>query len=148
VTDFISDILNDDSVSNTVSIIPFSIGVPVILPGENIAGGVSVGCSFVGKLKPQYQKVDLDFWYNKFHINNSNTPSEKAQSYSYDRSLYSYYQDVIGPATGNSMDNMITKGWCVKMRIMAAAWVKMCTAVMPIRVQGCLITMMSFLNRV
>ena len=114
VTDFISDILNDESVSNTVSIIPFSIGVPVILPGENIAGGVSVGCSFVGKLKQQYQKVDLDFWYNKFYINNSNTPAEKAQSYSYDHALYNYYQDVIGPATGHTIDNMVTKGWCVK----------------------------------
>lgn len=113
VTTFLTEVLNDGS-ANTVGIIPFSIGVPVILPGENIAGGNNFGCSYVGKLKQEYAKVNLDFWYNKIRVNSTSTLAELTQSYNYDSSLYSYYQSVIMPATGYSLSAMVAKGWCVK----------------------------------
>ncbi|HFP9328082.1 TPA: TadE/TadG family type IV pilus assembly protein [Raoultella planticola] len=115
VTEFIGEVLNDDSVTNTVGIIPFTAGVSVILPGENIAGGGNFGCSYVGKFLPKYAGVDLDFWYNKIRFNTTaTTPTEVLQSYNYDSLLYGWYNDVVSPATGFSIDEMVNKGWCVK----------------------------------
>lgn len=115
VTEFIGEVLNDDSVTNTVGIIPFTAGVSVILPGENVAGGNNFGCSYVGKFQKKYAKVDLDFWYNKIRFNTSlATPTEITQSYQYDQLLYNWYNNVVRPATGYSINDMINKGWCVK----------------------------------
>lgn len=116
VTDFMREILNNNDANNTVGIIPFGTGVPVILPGKNIAGGNNFGCSTVGKLNPKYQNVDFDFWYNKMFARSStiSTPSETKQSYNYDNLLYDYYRNIIGPATGLNINDMVNKGWCVK----------------------------------
>ncbi|HHG8774038.1 TPA: TadE/TadG family type IV pilus assembly protein [Raoultella planticola] len=115
VTEFIGEVLTDDSVTNTVGIIPFTAGVSVILPGENIAGGNKFGCSYVGKLAPKYSKIDLDFWYNKMRFTTTiDTPTELMQSYYYDSLLYAWYQNVVSPATGYTINNMVSKGWCVQ----------------------------------
>ncbi|MEX0564188.1 hypothetical protein EC841_101400 [Raoultella ornithinolytica] len=115
VTEFIGEVLSDDSVNNTVGIIPFTAGVSVILPGKNIAGGNKFGCSYVGKLASKYSKVDLDFWYNKMRFTTAiATPTELMQSYYYDSLLYAWYQNVVSPATGYTINNMVDKGWCVQ----------------------------------
>ncbi|ATA19280.1 hypothetical protein AWC35_07935 [Gibbsiella quercinecans] len=114
VTEFMDEILSDES-SNTVGIIPFTSGVSVILPGENIAGGNNFGCSHVGKLKSEYAGVDLNFWYNKkLYYYSSSLPAQTSQYYQLDQSLYNYYKNVVSPATGYSMDDMVNKSWCVK----------------------------------
>lgn len=115
VTKFMDEILSDGS-SDTVGIIPFTAGVSVILPGTNIAGGNNFGCSYVGKLKPEYAKLDLDFWYNKVRYTPaiSTTPSATMQSYYYDQALFNYYQWIVSPATGYNLKEMVNKGWCVK----------------------------------
>ncbi|MDF7680772.1 hypothetical protein PT300_09365 [Enterobacteriaceae bacterium ESL0689] len=115
VTDFSTSILSNPVVNNKISIVPFSIGVPVILPGTNAFGGRNFGCSYVGKFKPEYEKVDMNFWYNKAYgrrYSGSPTPGNFASAA--DTNLFSWYNDVVGPAMGLSLDEMTTKGWCVK----------------------------------
>lgn len=120
VTEFMDDILSEES-SNTVGIIPFTVGVPVIIPGENIAGGNNFGCSHVGKLKQEYAGVDLEFWYNKMYYGSLLYSSD---SYGYDSELYSYYKDIVSPATGYSINDMVNKGWCVKNALYGASYGK------------------------
>lgn len=103
--------LSNRTLANKISIVPFSIGVPVILPGSNPFGGNNFGCSYVGKFIAKYENLDMKFWYNKAENTNSRFP---AFSYNADRTLFNWYKNVVGVATGQSLAEMVTKGWCVK----------------------------------
>lgn len=113
VAEFMDEVLYDDS-SDTVGIIPFVVDVPVILPGTNIAGGNNFGCTAAGKLKADYENVDFDFWYNKIVQPVSPPVAANWLASFFDGALYNYYQNVVSPATGYSIDDMVNKGWCVK----------------------------------
>lgn len=130
INDFNKNILKDNpSGTDAIGIVPFSVGVPEVLPGENIFGGTMTTCSYGGKLLDEYNHVDMKFWYNKARIatrpvaggdedddgeddgededdseDEDNEQLEEidefTQAYRYDTSLYNWYKYVVAPAHG------------------------------------------------
>ncbi|WP_291972313.1 hypothetical protein [Candidatus Symbiopectobacterium sp.] len=114
VVDFSQIILNGNE-KNTIGIVPFNTGVPVILSKNDLFGGKEIGCSFVGKLKKEYAKVsnkniDFNFWYNKnFNENNKSFDQQ-------DKVITSYYKSVVSPFLGLTMEQMVNdKKWCTEI---------------------------------
>lgn len=118
VKEFITQVLQENE-DTTIGIVPFSVGVPVVTNIKNLAGGNEVGCSFVGKLLPEYKDVNFDFWYNKKR--QTALYSEKKAAYNYDSAIYTHYSTIVGPATGKSTAQMVTSGWCQKNSSFGAA---------------------------
>lgn len=125
VTDFSEKVLSLGD-SSKIAIVPYTVGVAVVLDKKNPAGGAQGGCSFLGKLKPEYSNFDFNFWYNKFGSKYSrelagenrhpliNMLPEEKQRERMEQALFNYYNKIIGPATGLSLQAMIDKGWCKK----------------------------------
>ncbi|MGX8941419.1 pilus assembly protein [Symbiopectobacterium sp. Eva_TO] len=112
VVNFSQLILNSNE-KNTIGIVPFNIGVPVKLSEKNLFGGKETGCSFVGKLKKEYAKVnneriDFNFWYNKNFNDNYRKFDQQ------DNIVTSYYKSIVQYGFPLSMEQMVDdKKWCV-----------------------------------
>lgn len=113
-------LVENDIAGNTVGMVPYGIGTPEILDIDNLAGGKETGCSFVGKLKDAYN-IDFSYWYNKnVRPNASATTTAKYYSgvreagYYADMFLSGYhYSNVVKEnISPNTLDEMISRGWC------------------------------------
>lgn len=124
--------LNDGS---TMGLVPFATGVPAILDKTNYASDSSkeIGCSYIGVLKRDYDKLDLNFWYNKLNsdnfkaklFNKDGTLKNKTISQSdindyvkkTNNQLRNWYINTIAKSygySGNKAKNWLTKdkGYC------------------------------------
>lgn len=98
------------------AIVPFDRGVPVRLNKLNEAGGEEFGCSVMFAPKDGYgsdrdieeRGFDYAFWAGK---PDSNEMPNKIRNL-FDRARYQYYTEIIGPATGRSIEQMVSDGWC------------------------------------
>ncbi|ROP59614.1 Flp pilus assembly protein TadG [Enterobacter sp. BIGb0383] len=108
---FVQLALVQNTIGNTMAIVPYSIGTPEVLGRDNLAGGKEIGCSFVGKLKDDY-RIDLDFWFNK-NVS-SNSSDIKRVAYDVDRLLATkYYESIVMKSiSSKSWSDLISKSWC------------------------------------
>ncbi|WP_260863778.1 pilus assembly protein [Citrobacter sp. Marseille-Q6884] len=120
---------------STMGLVPFSTGVPVVLDKTNYASNSSkeIGCGYIGALKSDYAKLDMEFWYNKLSSNlfkadlfNSRgilkrkvLPQETIDSYveKTNNELRLWYINTIAKSygyTGNKAKNWLVKdkGYC------------------------------------
>lgn len=104
---------------STIGIVPYSVGVPIVLDKTNYAGpaGKEVGCTYAGKMKGGYDSIDWSFWYNKptgQFAGRTATLSKFTDRT--DLGLRTYYTNVIAKSngyTGTAAKNwLVDKGYC------------------------------------
>lgn len=131
--------LNDGS---TIGLVPYSTGVTTVLNKSNYVkvngsefkndGSKEFGCTYAGKMKDKYNKINWDFWYNKpsegmFSKKYTSTKAEKQASQASqnaisaftkltDDNLESYYINIVALANGyvdRSSRNRAATNWLV-----------------------------------
>lgn len=110
IADFSYHALVKNDIGNTIGIVPYAVGTPVILDEKNIIGGNQLGCSFTGKLKDTYD-IDFSFWYDK-NIRRTYKNYHEA-AYDADENLYFYYNNYIRPNVfPYNIEALVSRGWC------------------------------------
>ncbi|EJV0836023.1 VWA domain-containing protein [Salmonella enterica subsp. enterica serovar Chester] len=103
ISDLTKDVIKADS-STKIGIVPFDLGIPVIISEKNELGGARVGCSLPYKLNSQFD-FDFNFWSFKYPGNQFS--SAKDAIFNTNRRLYDYYQHVLGLTTKQLVDSGI-----------------------------------------
>ena len=98
----------ENSKESKIAIVPFSIGVPVKLPGVNERGGERVGCSVLFVPKPAYD-IDYAFWSDKYIVKGKDMNN---RMYYMDNQRYTYYRSFVGPASPKMNDADVIAKWC------------------------------------
>ncbi|GEM_PF-823708 len=103
---------------STIGIVPFAGGVPVVLDKTNYASSESkeYGCSFIAKMKPEFENIDWNFWYNKPGRNIPENYSSKFVEMT-DKGLSNYYYYIAllngqGGKTEEAKDWLVKKDYC------------------------------------
>lgn len=107
-------LVENDIAGNTIGMVPYSIGTPEMLDIDNIVGGKEIGCSFVGKLKDDYN-IDFNYWYNK-NVGSYYSSNSKNAGYYADYYLSRlHYNDIVRlNISPKDLDEMVYRGWCQK----------------------------------
>lgn len=98
---------------NKISLVPYTVGVAVKLPGKNQRGGQRVGCSLLFTPNEGYD-IDYTFWGDKTITMQTNRPF----MYNMDYQRLQFYRYYVGGLYINSAIAMEWKDvlarWCVK----------------------------------
>lgn len=102
---------------STIGIVPFSTGVPVIMNKTNYASSESkeYGCSFIGKMAKDYDKINWDFWYNKpgmYLPETVNAFKKKTNTVLTNYYYYMAYLNGKGEKTIYAENWLINKNYC------------------------------------
>lgn len=103
---------------STIGIVPYSVGVPIMLDKTNYAGPSSkeIGCTYAGKMKGGYDSIDWSFWYNKPTGQYASSTLSKFIDRT-DLGLRTYYINVIAKSNGYTTEAtaknwLVDKGYC------------------------------------
>ena len=112
----VSDYALKNNPENKIALVPYSLGVPVKLPGKNQRGGQRVGCSLLFVPNEGYD-IDYAFWGDKNIDLQSNLPF-MSRMFRIDNSRYQFYRYYVGgeyfrPEVGMDINEILAR-WCTK----------------------------------
>ncbi|WP_147199574.1 TadE/TadG family type IV pilus assembly protein [Pantoea sp. CCBC3-3-1] len=114
VVNEVSEYALKNNPENKIALVPYTIGVPVKLPGKNQRGGQRVGCSLLFVPNEGYD-IDYTFWGDK-SINNQSTATFNQFMYTMDRGRFDFYRYYVGGLYFNppTDDVLVLARWCAK----------------------------------
>ncbi len=109
----ITDFVLKNSPESKIAIVPFSTGVSVKMPGENLRGGQNVGCSVLFVPNKEWD-IDYAFWADKSIDAGLVNNTLKAKTYQMDLVRYYYYRNYIAESAPKMKESDMQNKWCRK----------------------------------
>lgn len=126
VQDVVDNILTQGlrSANSTFGIVPYDIGVPVLINEKNVLNGQQVGCSVQFVPRANF-RIDYSFWADKFVDLDYPLFNDPAYKWSKERILWKmdkamsdYYTNMILPAISSDpypdKQLLVSRGYCVQ----------------------------------